>query len=93
MCYWYYLCLALKGNCLLLGDVMVLLHAILAFELDDCSPEFCISHGLRHKAVIEVRKLRQQLTNISEIYFQMFSYHLTKMVKFYIILNFVSEQQ
>jgi len=57
---------SLKGNCLLLGDVMVLLHAVLSFELDDCTPEFCISHGLRHKAMIEVRKLRRQLTNISE---------------------------
>jgi len=51
---------------------MVLLHAILSCDLADCTPEFCISHGLRHKAMIEVRKLRRQLTNISEIAFTAF---------------------
>jgi len=61
------LCLTLQGNRLLLGDVTVLLHAVLSCELEDCTPEFCISHGLRHKAMIEVRKLRRQLTNISKI--------------------------
>lgn len=61
------LCLTLQGNRLLLGDVTVLLHAVLSCELEDCTLEFCISHGLRHKAMIEVRKLRRQLTNISKI--------------------------
>jgi len=65
---WYRVCFALKGNCLLLGDVMVLLNAVLSCDVDDCTPEFCISHGLRHKAMIEVRKLRRQLTNISKIF-------------------------
>jgi len=47
---------------------MVLLNAVLSCDLDACTPEFCISHGLRHKAMIEVRKLRRQLTNISQTF-------------------------
>lgn len=54
------------GNSLLLGDPVVLLRAVGASEyansvgkLDD----FCREHGLRPKAITEVRKLRIQLTN------------------------------
>ena len=47
----------------LLGDFMVMLRAVGAAEFSGCSPKFCQSSGLRHKAMIEVRKLRVQLTN------------------------------
>jgi len=49
---------------MLLGDMMVLLKAIGACEYEGCTPEFCEAHGLRYKAVIEVRKLRKHLSNI-----------------------------
>lgn len=47
----------------LLGDFMVMLRAVGAAEFTGCSPKFCQSSGLRHKAMVEVRKLRVQLTN------------------------------
>ena len=47
----------------LLGDFMVMLRAVGAAEFCGCSPKFCQSSGLRHKAMVEVRKLRVQLTN------------------------------
>ncbi|KAL0267172.1 UNVERIFIED_CONTAM: hypothetical protein PYX00_009520 [Menopon gallinae] len=53
-----------KGNSLLLGDIMVLLRAVGAAEYSkENLEEFCARNGLRHKAIIEVRKLRVQLTN------------------------------
>ena len=42
---------------------MVFLRAVGACEYAGCTNEFCQKNGLRHKAMIEVRKLRQQLTN------------------------------
>ena len=47
----------------MLGDLMVLLRAVGAYECSKDGREFCKSHGLREKAMIEIRKLRQQLTN------------------------------
>ncbi|XP_028393261.1 probable ATP-dependent RNA helicase DHX37 [Dendronephthya gigantea] len=47
----------------LLGDFMVMLRAVGAAEFSGCSAKFCQSSGLRHKAMLEVRKLRVQLTN------------------------------
>ncbi|XP_076653384.1 putative ATP-dependent RNA helicase kurz [Halictus rubicundus] len=54
------------GNSLLLGDAMVLIRAVGAAEYAGTKGKllpFCEEHGLRHKAVVEIRKLRQQLTN------------------------------
>ncbi|KAK4878089.1 hypothetical protein RN001_010595 [Aquatica leii] len=54
------------GNSLLLGDPMVLLRAVGAAEYantDGKLETFCLENGLRHKAIIEIRKLRVQLTN------------------------------
>ncbi|XP_015600106.1 probable ATP-dependent RNA helicase kurz [Cephus cinctus] len=54
------------GNSLLLGDLMVLIRAVGAAEFAGSRGKllnFCEEHGLRHKAITEVRKLRQQLTN------------------------------
>ena len=51
------------GLAQLLGDFMVILRAVGACEFSGCSPKFCHSSGLRHKAMIEIRKLRVQLTN------------------------------
>lgn len=54
------------GNSLFLGDNMVLLRAVGAAEYANSEgklEKFCIDYGLRHKAVIEIRKLRLQLTN------------------------------
>lgn len=42
---------------------MVLLRAVGACEYAGCTEEFCRKNGLRNKAMIEIRKLRQQLTN------------------------------
>ncbi|CAN7986144.1 unnamed protein product [Ixodes hexagonus] len=52
-----------QGHSLALGDVMVLLKAVGACEFVGCSPSFCEQHGLRYKAMVEIRKLRIQLTN------------------------------
>ncbi|XP_003705127.3 putative ATP-dependent RNA helicase kurz [Megachile rotundata] len=54
------------GNSLLLGDPMVLIRAVGGAEYAGTKGKllsFCEEHGLRHKAVVEIRKLRQQLTN------------------------------
>ena len=42
---------------------MVLLKAIGACEFAGCTSEFSKAHGLRLKAMKEIRKLRSQLTN------------------------------
>lgn len=45
---------------------MVLIRAVGGAEYAGTKGEmisFCEQHGLRHKAVVEIRKLRQQLTN------------------------------
>ena len=42
---------------------MVLLRAVGACEYAGCTQDFCRKNGLRLKAMLEVRKLRQQLTN------------------------------
>lgn len=55
-----------NGNSLFLGDPGVLMRAIGAAEYAHSTGklnEFCGDHGLRSKAVIEIRKLRVQLTN------------------------------
>ncbi|XP_008191976.1 probable ATP-dependent RNA helicase kurz [Tribolium castaneum] len=57
---------AATGNSLLLGDSMVLLRAVGAAEFANTQnrlEQFCHANGLRHKAVLEIRKLRLQLTN------------------------------
>ena len=43
---------------------MVLLRAVGAFECSSNKEIFCKRHCLRLKALLEIRKLRQQLTNI-----------------------------
>lgn len=45
-----------------LGDLMVLLGAVGACEYSGCSPQFCETNGLRLKAMLEIRRLRGQLT-------------------------------
>ncbi|XP_074037700.1 putative ATP-dependent RNA helicase kurz [Leptinotarsa decemlineata] len=55
-----------QGNSLFLGDYMVLLRAVGAAEYANSQgkfEKFCTDNGLRHKAVVEIRKLRLQLTN------------------------------
>ncbi|XP_063051694.1 probable ATP-dependent RNA helicase DHX37 [Engraulis encrasicolus] len=52
-----------QGQALLLGDLMVLLGAVGACEFAGCTPEFCEQNGLRYKAMVEIRRLRGQLTN------------------------------
>lgn len=54
------------GNSMLLGDNMVLLRAVGAAEYANSQgklEQFCRENGLRQKAVVEIRKLRIQLTN------------------------------
>ncbi|XP_029686000.1 probable ATP-dependent RNA helicase DHX37 isoform X2 [Takifugu rubripes] len=52
-----------QGESLLLGDLMVMLGAVGACEFAGCSPKFCADNGLRYKAMVEIRRLRGQLTN------------------------------
>lgn len=56
-----------QGDSLLLGDLMVLLRVVGAAEYSGCSEEFCRKSGVRHKALVEVRKLRRQLTDIGTV--------------------------
>jgi len=50
-----------QGSCLKLGDSMVLVQAVIAAERNGYCPEYCSSVGLRHKAMLEIRRLRRQL--------------------------------
>ncbi|XP_073765102.1 probable ATP-dependent RNA helicase DHX37 isoform X3 [Danio rerio] len=52
-----------QGASLLLGDLMVLLGAVGACEFAGLTPQFCEENGLRFKAMLEIRRLRGQLTN------------------------------
>ncbi|XP_072538060.1 probable ATP-dependent RNA helicase DHX37 [Salminus brasiliensis] len=52
-----------QGESLLLGDLMVMLGAVGACEFAGCTPTFCEENGLRYKAMLEIRRLRGQLTN------------------------------
>ncbi|XP_049942398.1 probable ATP-dependent RNA helicase kurz [Schistocerca serialis cubense] len=57
-----------SGNSLMLGDPMVLLRAVGAAEYAASHSgrdleSFCSEHGLRHKAMLEVRRLRVQLAS------------------------------
>ncbi|KRT81484.1 helicase, partial [Oryctes borbonicus] len=55
-----------QGDSLLLGDLMVLLKAVGGAEYANSKgklQKFCQDNGLRYKAVLEIRKLRIQLTN------------------------------
>ena len=46
---------------------MVMLKAVGAWEFDGGTSQFCDQHGLRYKAMVEIRKLRAQLTNTGKI--------------------------
>ncbi|XP_028271001.1 putative ATP-dependent RNA helicase DHX37 [Parambassis ranga] len=52
-----------QGASLMLGDLMVMLGAVGACEFARCTPKFCEDNGLRYKAMVEIRRLRGQLTN------------------------------
>ncbi|XP_045539350.1 probable ATP-dependent RNA helicase kurz [Papilio machaon] len=59
-------CWPATGQTLLLGDPGVLLRAVGAAEFAHFNGEedlFCAKHGLREKAIKEIRKLRKQLTS------------------------------
>ncbi|KAJ7419940.1 putative ATP-dependent RNA helicase DHX37 [Willisornis vidua] len=45
-----------------LGDLMVMLGAVGACEYTGCTHKFCEENGLRYKAMLEIRRLRGQLT-------------------------------
>ena len=51
------------------------LKAIGAAEYAGCTPAYCEKVGIRYKAVLEIRKLRVQLTNIG-LYVQTLTYRL-----------------
>ncbi|XP_061458839.1 probable ATP-dependent RNA helicase DHX37 isoform X2 [Rhineura floridana] len=51
-----------EGPCQKLGDLMVMLGAVGACEYAGCTPRFCEANGLRYKAMVEIRRLRGQLT-------------------------------
>lgn len=52
-----------QGDAQKLGDAMVMLRAVGASEYAGCTEKFCAENGLRHKGMVEIRKLRAQLTN------------------------------
>lgn len=74
-----------QGHSLLLGDLMVLLKAVGACEYQGASPEFCEKHGIRYKAMKEIRKLRAQLTNAGKI----FNIHKTLVETTIVIIFFI----
>lgn len=43
--------------------IYVTTGAVGACEFADCTPKFCEDNGLRYKAMVEIRRLRGQLTN------------------------------
>ncbi|CAJ0599569.1 unnamed protein product [Cylicocyclus nassatus] len=53
-----------KGPGRRLGDLLVLMRAVNCSEAEKMSPAACSKLGLRHKAMLEIRRLRRQLTNI-----------------------------
>ena len=72
----------LQGEGLLLGDLMVLLRAIGACEYAGCTQDFCRKNGLRLKAMLEIRKLRQQLTNAG-VMIELFTSSLIQLVSYF----------
>ncbi|KAK7087756.1 probable ATP-dependent RNA helicase DHX37 [Littorina saxatilis] len=50
------------GQSQLLGDLAMLIKAVGACESEGMSPAFCARNGIRYKAMLEIRKLRSQLT-------------------------------
>ncbi|XP_071448431.1 probable ATP-dependent RNA helicase kurz [Hetaerina americana] len=50
-------------NSVLLGDCGALIRAVGAAEYARSSEEFCMKAGLRHRAILEIRKIRVQLSN------------------------------
>ena len=65
------------SHSMLLGDLMLLLVALGAVEYEQFKQEnsdvscmkFCDQYGIRHKAIIEARKLRKQLVNTVNVLF------------------------
>ncbi|KAK3752383.1 hypothetical protein QZH41_008586, partial [Actinostola sp. cb2023] len=55
------------GEAQKLGDLMVLLRAVGACEYAGSTEKFCFDNGLRHKGMTEIRKLRTQLTNVTNL--------------------------
>ncbi|WKY00534.1 hypothetical protein Q1695_014961 [Nippostrongylus brasiliensis] len=53
-----------KGPGRRLGDLLVLMRAVAVGDSEKLDPLACVRHGLRHKAMVEIRRLRTQLTNI-----------------------------
>uniref|UniRef100_A0A8C5PBB8 Activating signal cointegrator 1 complex subunit 3 n=1 Tax=Leptobrachium leishanense TaxID=445787 RepID=A0A8C5PBB8_9ANUR len=51
-----------QGPAQKLGDLMVMLGAVGACEYSGLTPKFCDNNGLRYKAMMEIRRLRGQLT-------------------------------
>ncbi|XP_068099941.1 probable ATP-dependent RNA helicase DHX37 [Hyperolius riggenbachi] len=51
-----------QGPAQKLGDLMVMLGAVGACEYSGLTPKFCERNGLRFKAMMEIRRLRGQLT-------------------------------
>ncbi|KAF2354946.1 Helicase-associated domain [Trinorchestia longiramus] len=52
-----------SGQSRLLGDLMVLLRAVLEADANNNTGHFCDQYGLRQKGLVNIRKLRRQLTN------------------------------
>ena len=63
------------GNSMYLGDVMLMLKAVHVCETKQNSAFFCETMGIRHKSIIEIRKLRLQL--VREVVNSFPSYQVT----------------
>ncbi len=47
---------------------MVILRAVGACEYAGCTEKFCKENGLRYKAMVEIRKLRAQLSRAGNLF-------------------------
>lgn len=55
-------------NCIILGDIMAILSAMGAANFEGLSQKFCEHYSLRYNAMVEINKLRMQLSQqIKEI--------------------------
>lgn len=60
----------LIGCPLTVRGLLMTTGAVGACEFAGCTPKFCEENGLRYKAMVEIRRLRGQLTNAGQTHTQ-----------------------
>lgn len=68
-------CTSLIGCTLTFRGLMMTTGAVGACEFAGCTPKFCEENGLRYKAMMEIRRLRGQLTNAGQTHPQALKQH------------------